>query len=52
MGYVNAKKQVKRGAIVAVLNLNGDVAGQRPILQARNTCEAGTAAASAKRRLC
>jgi hypothetical protein len=28
--YVNSKKQVKRGALVAVLNLNGDVAGAPP----------------------
>ena len=28
--YVNAQKQVKRGALVAVLTLNGDVAGAPP----------------------
>ncbi|TXH84779.1 MAG: ThiF family adenylyltransferase [Rhizobium sp.] len=28
--YVNSKKQVKRGSLVAVLNLNGDVAGMPP----------------------
>ncbi|MCC6887695.1 MAG: ThiF family adenylyltransferase [Hyphomicrobiales bacterium] len=28
--YVNSNRQVKRGAIVAVLNLNGDIAGQPP----------------------
>jgi hypothetical protein len=28
--YVNSNKQVKRGALVAVLNLNGDAAGQPP----------------------